>query len=400
MKRVILLILLPLATNAQPLFTDIEVSTDRTNVFEQSSITARINAELLLNKTSEFEIDLPNGIKVTAILKNFKKRQGKNYSWRGHIKSEPEEQIVISHVKGAYSGAIYTKNATYEIMPTKQLGKVRVTMLNTDAFDDCDGEEDIKHIIDNNDSKNNQKNNNRGGVPSIDVMVLYTPQARDAAGGAAQIEAVAQAAVDAMNISFTNSQVTGQVNLSYTGFINYNDSGDSGDDLEWVANDSQVALLRNAFGADLVALFVNNIGGCGRGYVMRNPGPGFESAAFQVTRRDCAVGNLSFAHEYGHNLGLEHNPENSGATPAQASNPWSYGHYHDGSYRTVMSYSAQCNSGCTRRQYFSNPDIQFNNLDTGIEDERDNARTLGQTIDIAVDFRVPNNDIIFENSYE
>ena len=62
-----------------------------------------------------------------------------------------------------------------------------------------------------------------------------------------------------------------------------------------------------------------------------------------VTARSCAIGNLSYAHEHGHNLGFAHNPENGGgAAYADA-----YGHYVSGNYRTVMSYSNPCVGGCT-----------------------------------------------------
>ncbi len=141
-------------------------------------------------------------------------------------------------------------------------------------------------------------------------------------------------------------------------------------------------------------------GSCGRGYVMRNPGAGFRDRAVQVTRVSCAVGNLSFAHEFGHNMGLEHNPENSSATSTTASYPWSFGHYHSGQYRTVMSYSNPCSGGCTRRQYFSNPDVTYSGLATGIDNTRDNARTLGLTSPISAAFRVRTPDVIFVDGFE
>lgn len=63
--------------------------------------------------------------------------------------------------------------------------------------------------------------------------------------------------------------------------------------------------------------------------------------AFQVSVRSCAIGNLGYAHEHGHNLGVQHNPENGSG----AAFPYAYGHYIDGSYRTVMSYANPCPAG-------------------------------------------------------
>ena len=368
---------------------------------EYSAMTATINGDLLRNKATEFDIDLPSGIKTTAVFSRLKEYSNNRYSWFGHIKSHPDEQIIISQTKGAYAGAIYSHSGTFEIQPM-QNGRVRVTELNTQAFPDCEAGE--VPPASNHDHKQHstaaEEIPTRGGTVNFDVIVVYTPEARDGAGGVAQIEATALAAVDAMNLSMDNSLVDSEANLTFTGLVDYNDTGDSSDDLNWVRTSTQVGALRNAFGGDMVSLLVQTMGGCGRGYVMRNPGPSFASSAVQVTRRSCAVGNLSFAHEFGHNLGLEHNPENSSATSATASNPWSFGQYHSGSYRTVMSYSNPCTGGCTRRQYFSNPDVQFMSLDTGVANTKDNARTLRQTTPIAAAFRPPSNDIIFENTYE
>jgi hypothetical protein len=135
----------------------------------------------------------------------------------------------------------------------------------------------------------------------------------------------------------------------------------------------------------MVGLIVENGGGfCGIASVMRNPGSSFQSSAFQVTARGCAVGNLTYAHEHGHNMGFEHDPAN-GAPPNVASYPWSFGHNVSGVFRTVMSY--QCPQGCTRVPHFSNPDVTQSGFPTGIAGHRDNHRTGDLTAPIVADFR-------------
>ncbi|MFC3192664.1 M12 family metallo-peptidase [Marinicella sediminis] len=356
-----------------------------------------LNHQLLTNRVAEFDVTLPDGVLVTVVFEDLKIRSDQRYSWSGHLKGQPEEQLIISAVNGFYAGALYSKSTVYELSPSGE-GQLRVAALQSAAFHECDGDVPVNVAVS---AAQPEATSTRGITDSFDVLVVYTPEARDASGGDAGIQATAQAAVDAMNLSFSNSGVDAEGVLVRAQLVAYNDSGSSSDDLNWVRADPTVAAIRDSVGADLVSLLANNIGGsCGRGYVMNTPGPGFESFAFQVTARGCAVGNLSFAHEFGHNLGLQHNPENSNTPPANASFPWSYGHYHNGSYRTVLSYSAQCGSGCTRRPYFSNPDVLFNNLPTGTEDERDNARSLEQTVPIAADFRARVNDLIFDNGFD
>jgi hypothetical protein len=394
----LLLLSLPHLLVAKNLFTASE-TIDRTELpsTERSAIRVQVNNDLLLNGHQQFDIKLPNNILATVVFDRLSIHGKNKFSWFGHLKGQPQEQMIISAVNGFYAGSLYTKAGVFEFSSMQQ-NHMRIAELATENFPDCQGgvQPDASILQENNQQHTPQLL--EGATVDFDVMVLYTPQARAGAGGTAAIEATAQAAVDAMNLSFINSEVDAQATLSYTGLVNYSDSGEVGDDLSWVSSNNSVAQLRTAYGADMVALLVNT-GGCGVGFVMRNPGPGFAGAAYQVTRRSCAVGNLTFAHEFGHNMGLEHNPENSSATPVTASNPWSFGHYHSGSYRTVMSYSSPCTGGCGRRQYFSNPDIQFNSLDTGIEGLRDNARTLLQTTDIVAGFRPPANDTIFEDGF-
>jgi hypothetical protein len=120
---------------------------------------------------------------------------------------------------------------------------------------------------------------------------------------------------------------------------------------------------------------------------------GNQNNAFTVTARSCAVGNLSFAHELGHNMGSQHNPEN-GSGPTF---PYGFGHYVNGSYRTVMSYVDPCPSGCTRVAYFSNPNVIFNGAATGINNARDNARSINNTADTIAGYRYSGSSLMMLN---
>jgi hypothetical protein len=220
----------------------------------------------------------------------------------------------------------------------------------------------------------------------IDVMVLYTPQARIGAGGTPQILAAIQNAVDLANSVFNNSDVFTRFNLVHSAQISYNDSGNISSDLSWIRNNPSITSLRNSNTADLVSLIVEDGGGsCGVGYVMRSPDPSFEQYGFQVTVRSC-IPNLTWSHEHGHNMGMEHDPAN-GVPPFAASYQWSFAQFVDGEFRTVMSYSNQCFFGCPRVGRFSNPAINFNGYPTGIANQRDNHRTANLTDDVVANFR-------------
>jgi len=237
------------------------------------------------------------------------------------------------------------------------------------------------------------------GTVQIVLMSVYTPQARAAAGGTTQMQARIQATVDQANTAFINSNMIARYFLAHTEEVSHNDSGDIVTDLNWVTSNATVASLRNTYAADMVSLVVANGGPyCGVGWVQRNPGAGFANYAFQATDIDC-LSNQTLAHEHGHNLGFEHDPGNAGIAPSGASYPWSFGHYVNGAFRTIMSYNA-CTVSCPRVLHFSNPDVLYNGVPTGILDQRDNAQTGDLTASIVANFRagggsVANNPPVF-----
>lgn len=385
---------------ADDLLTDIKIlESSQMSGTVKAGIEAEVNAHLLTNRASQFDIEMPDGQRITAVLNEVRRNHLSGYSWQGHVSGDGSQIITLSVFEDAIAGSIHTDRAVYEIQP---LGRHRIKLveLNMHAFPECDGGVPAPHVLPENQLQSGT--NPSGGVTNtVDVIVVYTPEARSGAGGHNGIKAIAQAAVDAMNSSLSNSLVNTEIVLLYAGEVDYNDSNNSSTDLDWVQASSEVENLKNLYGADMTGLLVDNMSGsCGRGYVMRNPGYGFRDYAVQVTRVSCAVGNLSFAHEFGHNMGLEHNPENSSASSTIASYPWSFGHYHSGQYRTVMSYSNPCTGGCTRRQYFSNPNVNYLGLPTGIDNERDNARTLELTSPISAAFRDRVVDLIYMNGFE
>jgi hypothetical protein len=367
---------------------------------EKNSISAEFNKSLLVSNQTFFTIHLSNFQTITVEKSKFIQRSTNKYSWFGHIKGKPDNKINFSIVNGSISGSIYSDWGVFEIVALGN-NRVKMAQLITENFEECDGaiEAPINTVNEISMQSTNHKING-GAARTLDVLIFYSNDTLDALGTHESVESIAQASIDNMNTALENSLLMSgidKVRLLATLALDRDESGDSSTELNWLRNDSTVKSLRNSYGADLVSM-ISATTGCGIGYVMRSPGPGFSESAYQVTRYTCAVGNLTMAHEFGHNLGLEHNPENSSAWPSSGSYPYSFAHYHDGSYRTVMSYSNSCTMGCGRRMYYSNPDVTYLELPTGIVDKNDNTRSLEQTTLFAVDFRqIP---VIFTDSFE
>lgn len=331
--------------------------------------SAKLNIALFDNKTYEAEQLASEGFEMRAL---------DDFTWRGKITSGKfEGDVILTAKKGFMAGLIYSPEAVYEIAPR---GDKNILMqLDQDLFPPCGGavpgETARQPVV----FESPQAGTDSGD--RIDVLVVYTTATKNVTGGDIQAQTIAQSAIDATNTSYLNSKIRQRARMVHTQEHVYTETGFS-TDLSNMRTNTAIQTLREDKKADLVDLLSENTGACGIGNLMGSVG-GNQNNAYTVTARSCAVGNLSFAHELGHNMGCTHNPENG----SSGTFPYSFGHWVNGSFRTVMSYSDPCTSGCTRRPYFSNPGIVFNGVPTGVEDARDNARSINNTADVIASYR-------------
>jgi len=352
---------------------------------EKSSIASVSESEISFNLTSRSQINmerlifpLPDGrmhVAVQRKTEGFEDRGKDGFTWRGKLKEgRLSGDVVLTFNDESVSGLIYAGDTVYEIV--LKGGRQILVELDQSKFPDCAGE--IKADEFESGTENTVASVNELDAPAdtgntIDVMVLYTSSVRTSLGGDTQAQSFAQQAIDSTNTAYINSRITQRVRLVRAQLSPVSEAGSLSTELSNLRANSTVASLRDQYKADLVAMISNTGGGCGIGYLMGST-TGNSGNAFTVTSRTCVVGNLSFAHELGHNMGSAHNPENgSGGTYS-----YSYGHWVNGVFRTVMSYSNPCTSGCTRRAYFSNPSVTYSGFPTGTS-TRDNARSINNT---------------------
>lgn len=176
--------------------------------------------------------------------------------------------------------------------------------------------------------------------PVIDLLVVYTPAARAGEGGTAAIEALIELAAAETNLANELSGLDHRVRVVHMAETNFVETGNHSIDLARLrltmdGQMDEVHGLRNVNRADCVMLITDSLNNCGNGYLWNDPpNLNFVSFAFSVVSRHCAVSNLSFAHELGHNFGCDHE-HGAGAGGAYA---YSHGHRtSSGTYRTVMA---------------------------------------------------------------
>jgi hypothetical protein len=227
----------------------------------------------------------------------------------------------------------------------------------------------------------------------LDVLVVYTPAAKAAAGGAAAINAIIELGISEANFALDNSAVSMRFRLVHKEEIDYQESGDTGVDLGRLRRGGNTLdrahVLRDSYCADVVSLIVDD--SPSRTYMMgRNSLPPFDFAPYAVSviQFSSFVGGLYFAHMVGHNLGSEEDRENATDLPAFDR---SYGYRIPDRWRSVMAQSAGCSS-CPRMPFFSNPDLTFEGIPTGVQggdpNGADNALTFELTKEIAANWRV------------
>jgi hypothetical protein len=363
-----------------------------------SALVGDIDNNFLASGPDHMTIVVPGKDDLLVDREQHQQRGARSMVWRGAAQGDPSHKVTLTLHEGILLGHIQHGSDIFSLRPDAN-GRTIIEKINSASFAPEWGHDHATHghemVPPLSGSLSGQSSSSAATTPTaaaagatteIVLMSVYTPQARAAAGGTTQIQAQIQAAVDQANTAFINSNMIARYRLAHSAEVAFNDSGVITTDLNWVTGDAGVASLRNTHGADMVSLITANGGGyCGIGWVQRSPGPGFAGYAFQVTALGCLT-NQTLAHEHGHNLGMEHDPASAGITASGASYPWSFAHYVNGQFRTIMSYDV-CSLGCPRVLHFSNPDILYNGIPTGILNQRDNAQTADLTAPIVAAFR-------------
>ncbi len=237
---------------------------------------------------------------------------------------------------------------------------------------------------------------NEDAITIVDVLIVYTAASVRAIGGAAAMDSYISLAIAQTNQAYTASGAKQQLRLVHSEEVAYTESADLNLDLGALRTNGDgtlddVHLLRDAYGADIVSLWVEDGGsGCGLGFVMDTVGAYFGRSAFNVVARSCVVGNYSFAHELGHSMGLRHD-----TFVDDAVTPYAFGHgYVDvaNKFRTIMAYDDACvaaNTSCTRIGQFSSATAKYGQFATGNETESNAAAALNATRSTVAAFKAP-----------
>jgi hypothetical protein len=394
----------PASQTGADLFSDATAAGDDETVQDLAVVRSRfveVNLDLLggadalpdaqSGVADTLALNLFEDVTLTAVLDELMVNPSGSRAWTGHLEDVPYSQVNLVVKEGVMVGTIASPEGLY------QVGYVGGSIHAVTEIDQAEFPPEMEPI------PADVPLEPLVGVPLapmaddgsiIDVLVVYTDDARAGQGGTTAIQNLIDQAVLETNQSYANSGVDQRVRLVHTEEVTYDEADfDWGTTLGRLTGKTDgyidhVHTLRDTYCADEVVLIVNaTAGSCGIGWVMQSVSTSFEGHAFTVVSRHCATGNYSFAHEMGHNMGCAHDRANASVLGAY---DYSFGYQApDEAFRTIMAYN--CPGGCPRIDHWSNPDVSYGGQPTGVvytaPDSADNRRTLNNTALTVANFR-------------
>lgn len=356
-------------------------------------------------------LELAPGEPRLAFLVDFERRPDGGLVWRGRFAEDDPgyRSITLSVHQGLVRGSFEAGRLAYSLQPTAD-GAGELSTLDAGRELRCGVEAAIDEAASaaapaapaapagaGRAASPPRRAAAAGADRTVTLLVLYSPALGQRWGGRRFAVSYAHHAVDSLNTAFANSQIDGAGLL--TGVEEWaSRRGTLAQILAQVEGSQEVAALRERAAADLVAVITDrgtstDPRNCGLAFLMRalTAGPQMAGRAFSVTTADCDANNHPiFVHEIGHNLGANHLPDDA-PSPVEAVFPYAYAYSNGEGFTSVMA------PGGFRKLVFSNPRVLVDGVAAGIEDERDNARALQQTVPIAAAFRAGGQAVPREN---
>ncbi len=368
-------------------------------------VTPRFDVLDAVSIGQQLLFEIPDGVTYVGVVETVTRRGEQRYTLTGSLDSDGTGYFIIAREQEALAGIFHAPADSflaemrfagdgahwlYEVDQNQRrpcAGSPQAPVGKQRADDD-----DPEDIGDEGGGGRSVTTSCPPTQPIHDYLVVYTDLARAAAGGTSAIRAIIQTYVAYTNMAYWNSVIDLRMRMVHCAEVVYDEVDPPGGDdpfdthLNRLTDISdgimdEVYSWRQTYAADAVMLLLADSSSGGLAWCCAD---GVSAYAVMFWNN----GANTFAHEFGHNQGGAHNPDDVDCTGCDA---YSRGHVFFGDddveYGTVMSYPGE------RIQYFSNPNVDFQGVPTGIADARDNARTVRNSRYTVENFRLTRFDI-------
>lgn len=345
------------------------VRIDRQRLFQTiHAVALRGPVSVALNMADDFEIE---------VMAERSRRTLSGHSLSGRVVGAPGSGVTFATNGEVVVGTVWTPRAIYEVVPLRDGVHVFRKVDRSAAL--RLGEPIRPEGAEYKSQQTNQGNGDGGAV--VDVLVVWTPKARENMESVGRGEAEIRAGIDLL-VAWTNDAYErsgAKVRLKLVGAeeIDYVEEDiSSHTHLRHLANPSDgfmdgVHARRDALGADLVSLLPGT-GTVGGTAVL---GGAFSLALLGLNPSFPAL-TSTFAHEIGHNLGLSHDRYSVQRSIIDgALRTFSYGYINnrafgsaaeDDCWMTIMAYHDRCTDADLESfevPYFATPDRRYPDAD-------------------------------------
>lgn len=332
-----------------------------------------VNLDLLRDgQVPQVQLNLFADLDLVAQFDHLQPAYANGVVWMGSLVGHPDSHAMFSMLEGMMSAFISFDDQAYSITSAGN-DVYWIHEVDRSAGPECGNDASFEiHLP----TEENPSNGSRATLTEIDVMVVYTTAAKNLMGGTTSTKSKINLAMAKTNASFLDSGVDQEVRLVHTEeMVGYSEPSSFNQMLQDLQrnNDGKmdnVHALRTQYGADCVSLLCMNTQYCGLAYLMTNVSTSFRTWAFSVVNYSCMQNSQTLAHELGHNMGSNHDPQNA-STGAYS---YSFGfRTSNNALRTIMAYSPG-----SEIDRWSGPNVSYNGYTMGTSSQ-DNVRSLNNT---------------------
>lgn len=374
-----------------------------------------VNAGAVTRETRTLTFVLPDGKAYSAEQDYFRQYDAGWLAWAGSLReasagtSEARGAVLVTVYRGMVSAVIHADGTDYSMVPVPGSPSARLmTMGGTRTSCPVTAHqhppiEGLRDAMEPSTPKPLTGCSPPATLPTqsvIDVMTLYTRDHLVSASAEASAQSFIATAIANANLIFAKSQVPTEYRLVHMGplppsslVLDLTPETHGNDNnkaitaaLEWMnGQPPELASLRSAYGADMVALFIPPVvdtleDRCGRAnlplivagseQIRRITGAEpFNQRAFIALEIGCGQTDYTYAHEHGHNFSMSHEGTDQGLIYSYAS-----GHILNPGEKSSVATVMGCvptggsvpDGVCKRIHHFSNPDVCYDGVPTGI----------------------------------